>query len=53
MSLQIFALLLMVISFTALGVWVYHPRQKRRWNQLANIPLEDNDTSSNQPGESL
>ena len=41
MSLQIFALLLMVVSFTILGVWVYHPAQKTRWDNLAHIPLDD------------
>ena len=52
MSLQIFALLLMVASFTLLAVWVYHPRQKARWERMAQIPLNDTqDTNPQQSGD--
>ena len=54
MSLQIFALLLMVVSFTILGVWVYHPAQKTRWDNLAHIPLDDSlDDPINDPRDDV
>lgn len=44
MSLQIVALLIMVVSSILLGSWLLRPGQSKRWQQLASIPLDDTET---------
>ena len=41
MTLQIFALLLVVVGFVCLSVWVYWPTRKSYWQALSHIPLQD------------
>jgi cytochrome c oxidase cbb3-type subunit 4 len=31
----------LLIAFIALVVWAWSPRQKRRWEESARLPLED------------
>ena len=45
MSLQIVALLIMVVSSILLGYWLLRPGQSKRWHQLASIPLEEAETN--------
>lgn len=46
MSLQIVALLIMVVSSILLGYWLLRPGQSKRWHQLASIPLDDIETNA-------
>lgn len=31
----------LLLAFIALVVWAWNPRQKRRWEESARLPLED------------
>ena len=41
MTLQILALLIVVVSFTALVAWVYAPRNADRMNEASRLALDE------------
>ena len=52
MSMQILALIVMVISFTLLFVWVYLPSNRSRFEDQAKLILESDDTDDTNPDTS-